>query len=452
MVATAATRCTLVPSVTKVATQKKFLGKSSRGAQRLQTTKVRAAPIFEIAEEALGAVSEAVTTVSPDILDAYQSSALGSSTTKVVEEASNASMLSGGDSELSPLLIAGAAVIALGGPLLAFFLRQPGAKSLSAAAAFNVLADTPDSVLIDLRPKADVKEYGSPDLRSVGGRRKYVKIPTDEQEFDVESFERAVRDKEVVIFLDSYGGFAKKATEALQRADEIFQGEAAYVIDGTVGPGGWLNSDMPWRKPFSLSLPSVDKLVENYKEDPSPTNTALTVLGGLSLASYVFVEYEGLVELLSVFVGGSFLASKFLLAEDRETTNRQISEFLNTKKAPEDFVQEMEQFKEKVSPEKVSSSEDVVDTTTAKAEAAVEVEEKTAEVFEEVVKAKVETVEEEKTETETVQQAAEEEENITGGGELVTPAAAEAEKEEEKPVEKQPEKKSDLLKEFGLDR
>ena len=110
----------------------------------------------------MGAVSEAVTTVSPDILEAYQSSALGSSTTKVVEEVSNASAAGGDVIELSPLLLTGAAAIALGGPLLAFFLRQPGAKSLSAAAAFNVLADTPDSVLIDLRPKSEIKEYGSP--------------------------------------------------------------------------------------------------------------------------------------------------------------------------------------------------------------------------------------------------------------------------------------------------
>merc|ERR1712176_18682 len=396
---------------------------------RLQTTKVRAVPIFEIAEEAAETVSEAVTTVSPEILEAYQSTALGSSSTKVVEEVNNVSAAAGGDSELSPLLLAGAAVIALGGPLLAFFLRKPGAKSVSAAAAFNVLADTPSSVLIDLRSKAQVKEFGSPDLRSVGGRRKYVKMPTDEQEFEIEKFEKVVRNKEVVIFLDSYGGFAKMATEALQKAEEIFEGEVAYVIDGTDGPGGWLNSDMPWKKPFALGLPSVEELVENYKEDPSPTNTALTFLGGLGLASYVFVEYEGLVELLSVFVGGSFLASKFLLAEDRETTNRQIKEFLNTRKAPEDFVQEMEEFKEKVSPEKTESVK----------EKKPAVEEKSAEVVVQEIKAEVEDESEAKlVEQEMIEEKVEE---------PVTPAAVKVEEQKDDVV--QPT--SDLLKEFGLE-
>merc|ERR1719171_1878970 len=53
------------------------------------------------------------------------------------------------------------------------------------------------------------------------------------------------------------------------------------------------------------------------------------------------------MEALSLFLGGSFLASKTLLAKDRETTNRQIKAWLDNKEPPADLVQEVEDFKGK---------------------------------------------------------------------------------------------------------
>ena len=363
--------CEGLESISRSISSKHFFGfpfsscvSGTRKAPR-QDTKVRAVPLFEVAEEAVGAVSDAVTdvvseaaptvSVSSDVLDAYQSTA-GLASAQAAEASAAVAVAQDSGLPVSPVVLGAAAVLVIGGPLLAFALR-PSEKSISAPAAFNLLAEVPGSVLIDLRPKSSVDSEGKPDLRSVG-RKKYVKMPTDEEEFDIEAFAKIVAGKEYVIFIDSYGGFAKKATKSLQAAKDLFEGEVAYVVDGTDGPAGWRNQEMPWRKPFSLSLPSVDALVENYKNDPSPTNTALTILGGLSLGSYVFVEYEGLVELLTVFVAGGFLAKKFLLAEDRETTNKQIMEFLNTKKAPEDLVKDIESFKENVVPESAAAKVD----------------------------------------------------------------------------------------------
>ena len=244
------------------------------------------------------------------------------------------------------LAIAGATALVLlvGGPLLVFALA-PKEKSVSAAQALDTLADEANGVLVDLRPKVAVKEEGTPDLRSVGGRRKYVKMPAImDEEIDIERYANLVDTKDVVIFLDSYGGYAKEVARLLakEKVDNV-----AYVTDGTEGPFGWKATEMPWKKPFALSLPDFSEVVENYKEDPSPTNTALAVAGGVGLLSFLFIEYEGAMEALSLFLGLSFLASKTLLAKDRETTNRQIKAWLDNKEPPADLVQEVEDFKGK---------------------------------------------------------------------------------------------------------
>ena len=71
----------------------------------------------------------------------------------------------------NPLLVVGGlALLAI--PLIAIGLTGSGSKvkGVSAAKALDELANNPSAVIIDLRSKADVKEEGSPDLRSVKAR------------------------------------------------------------------------------------------------------------------------------------------------------------------------------------------------------------------------------------------------------------------------------------------
>ena len=71
----------------------------------------------------------------------------------------------------NPLLVVGGlALLAI--PLIAIGLTGSGSKvkGVSAAKALDELANNPSAVIIDLRNKADVKEEGSPDLRSVKAR------------------------------------------------------------------------------------------------------------------------------------------------------------------------------------------------------------------------------------------------------------------------------------------
>merc|ERR1711985_63513 len=341
--------------------------KSARATNALfeiagETVESVTATVSEISDTVSGtieAVSTDVDTVSEAVATTVATTA--DSVAQVAAPVSDVAAQSGGGLPEGAALIAGGAVVVLGGigGLLALLLK-PSARAVSAAQALDILAETSKAKLVDLRPKADVNAIGSPDLRSVGGRSKYVKLPTDEVDFDAEKYQKLVDDNEFVIFLDTYGGFAKQVTQSFveQKAQNV-----AYVADGTNGPAGWLNSEMPWRKPFSLSIPSFDAVVEQYKEDPTPANTALAAVAGVGLVSFLFVEYEGLVEFLSFFVGGSFLASKTLFAKDRATTERQIKEFLNTKEPPKDLVREVEDFKDRVLPERPAKegSSDVLD-------------------------------------------------------------------------------------------
>merc|ERR1711977_278345 len=363
----------LVQRSTRRALPKKSGRKTARQIKSARATNA----LFEIAEETVESVTATVSEISDTVSGTIEAvstdvdtvseavattvATTADSVAQVAAPVSDVAAQSGGGLPEGAALIAGGAVVVLGGigGLLALLLK-PSARAVSAAQALDILAETSKAKLVDLRPKADVNAIGSPDLRSVGGRSKYVKLPTDEVDFDAEKYQKLVDDNEFVIFLDTYGGFAKQVTQSFveQKAQNV-----AYVADGTNGPAGWLNSEMPWRKPFSLSIPSFDAIVEQYKEDPTPANTALAAVAGVGLVSFLFVEYEGLVEFLSFFVGGSFLASKTLFAKDRATTERQIKEFLNTKEPPKDLVREVEDFKDKVLPERPAKegSSDVLD-------------------------------------------------------------------------------------------
>ena len=367
------------------------LAAESRKAARHGVKAQAAQAIFDLAEEAADAVvttvaetvdaasevvTETVSTASDAAVEAYQSAASGGMAVASADQAA------GG---INPaILVAGGAAVVLGGAVALVVALLPKDKPVSAVKAFNILAETPGAKLVDLRPKSAVKEEGTPDLRSIGGRKKYLKVPTDmSEEIDFDRFQGIVDASEFVIFLDSYGGFARDVSKKF--TDEKYE-NVAFVSDGTVGPAGWVSSEMPWREPFAFNLPQFDEVVENYKENPTPANTAAAVLGGVGLLSFLFVEYEGLMEFLSFFIGGSFLASKTLLKEDRETTERQIKQWLNTGEAPTDLVKEVEDFKEKVAPEaQERKPEPVAEPEPQPVAAAAPVEEVVEEVVEEIV-------------------------------------------------------------------
>merc|ERR1712219_43881 len=240
----------LVQRSTRRALPKKSGRKTARQIKSARATNA----LFEIAEETVESVTATVSEISDTVSEisdtvsgtieavstdvdtvseavATTVATTADSVAQVAAPVSDVAAQSGGGLPEGAALIAGGAVVVLGGigGLLALLLK-PSARAVSAAQALDILAETSKAKLVDLRPKADVNAIGSPDLRSVGGRSKYVKLPTDEVDFDAEKYQKLVDDNEFVIFLDTYGGFAKQVTQSFveQKAQNV-----AYVADGT---------------------------------------------------------------------------------------------------------------------------------------------------------------------------------------------------------------------------
>eukprot|EP00873_Tetraselmis_striata_P012851 jgi/Tetstr1/433115/TSEL_022447.t1 len=241
----------------------------------------------------------------------------------------------------NPLLIGGA-ITAVAVPLLIkAFSSGTSIKTVSPAAAFEALAEADDIVFIDIRTKAEAKEEGSPDVRSTG--KKLVPIPlskmvkgelvTSEEAFVTALAKVANPEEQTLMLIDTFGPEAAKAAKLAAAAG--FK-QVVYVKGGCEGPGGWRQSELPWKEPFRIDLESLkklditgmtklaDKLAEEYKESPTVVKGGLAVAAAGAAAFVLFNEVEIILEVLGVWAAAQFLAKKLLFAEDRERTLKQI--------------------------------------------------------------------------------------------------------------------------------
>ena len=143
--------------------------KSARATNALfeiaeETVESVTATVSEISDTVSGtieAVSTDVDTVSEAVATTVATTA--DSVAQVAAPVSDVASQSGGGLPEGAALIAGGAVVVLGGigGLLALLLK-PSATAVSAAQALDILAETSKAKLVDLRPKADVNAIGSP--------------------------------------------------------------------------------------------------------------------------------------------------------------------------------------------------------------------------------------------------------------------------------------------------
>lgn len=63
-------------------------------------------------------------------------------------------------------------------------------------------------------------------------------------------------EKIVLIVSDSAGSVAAQGA-AMKLAEAGFGKNVFALKGGLTGPGGWKDSDLPWKEPFELSLPSL---------------------------------------------------------------------------------------------------------------------------------------------------------------------------------------------------
>ncbi|GFY90251.1 thylakoid rhodanese-like protein [Actinidia rufa] len=122
--------------------------------------------------------------------------------------------------------------------------------------------------------------------------------------------------------------------------------KAAYAIkDGAEGPRGWLNSSLPWippKKTLSLDFSDLtDAIGDAIGEGSDALPVTLGIAAATGIGLLAFTEVETLLQLLGSAALLQVISKKLLFAEDRKQTLQQVDEFLTTKVAPKELVDEI---------------------------------------------------------------------------------------------------------------
>ncbi|KAJ8573127.1 hypothetical protein K7X08_009638 [Anisodus acutangulus] len=137
--------------------------------------------------------------------------------------------------------------------------------------------------------------------------------------------------------------------------------KAAYAIkDGAEGPRGWLNSGLPWivpKKTLSIDLSNLSDALDGVLGEGSDAVTVgLGAAAAAGLELFAFTEVETILQLLGSAALVQLVGKKLLFAEDRKQTLQQLDEFLTTKVAPKELVDEIKQIGKALLPDMVSSN------------------------------------------------------------------------------------------------
>ncbi|KAF8412135.1 hypothetical protein HHK36_000091 [Tetracentron sinense] len=167
-------------------------------------------------------------------------------------------------------------------------------------------------------------------------------------------------------------------------------GEAQLLdirFDGSSEVVAELNSELPWILPkrmLSFDFGDLKDAIGGALEEGSdglPVTLGIVAATGLGLLA--FSEIETALQLLGSAALIQFVSKKLLFAEDRKETLQQVNEFLNTKVAPKELVDEIKEIGKALIPSSVegktlpavtegNTNTTVPDTLVQKAQAVLE--------------------------------------------------------------------------------
>nr|CAD1843302.1 unnamed protein product [Ananas comosus var. bracteatus] len=190
----------------------------------------------------------------------------------------------------------------------------------------------------------DFKEVGSPDVKGLKKKAVSITYRGGEKLGFLKKLSSKFKDpaNTTLFILDKFDGNSEFVAE-LVTANGF---KAAFAIkDGAEGPRGWIKSGLPWtppKKALIVDFGDLNDAISTALEESSdglPVTLGLAAATGLGL--FAFTEVETLLQLLGSAAIIQLVTKKFLFAEDRKVTLRQIDEFLNTKVAPKELVGEI---------------------------------------------------------------------------------------------------------------
>ncbi|XP_009761641.1 rhodanese-like domain-containing protein 4, chloroplastic [Nicotiana tabacum] len=259
----------------------------------------------------------------------------------------------------NPLVIAGG-VVALALPVVLFqVLEKPKSWGVeSAKTAYAKLGDDESAQLLDIRAPAELREVGSPDIRGLKKKAVTVAYKGEDKPGFLKKLALKFKDPEntTLFILDKFDGNSELVAE-LVTANGF---KAAYAIKGGAeGPRGWLNSGLPWNAPkktLSLDLSNLSDALDGILGEGSDAVTVgLGAAAAAGLGLLAFSEVETILQLLGSAALIQLIGKKLLFAEDRKLTLQQVDEFLSTKIAPKELVDEIKQIGKALLPETMSS-------------------------------------------------------------------------------------------------
>jgi rhodanese-related sulfurtransferase len=121
------------------------------------------------------------------------------------------------------------------------------AGDLTASAAFELVRDNPDAVLVDVRTTAEWAHVGVPDLRELGKDVVFLEWQQGPQRSlnpaFVDELKQAVPPDVPVVMICRSG---VRSVAAAHAATAAGLGPAYNVLEGFEGAGGWQRNGLPW--------------------------------------------------------------------------------------------------------------------------------------------------------------------------------------------------------------
>lgn len=246
--------------------------------------------------------------------------------------------------ENSGVIIAGIVLVGLPLVLIRILSNPKTWGTVSAEDAYSKLGDGPETQLVDIRTLQDIREDGSPDIRSLKKRVAQIVYEDDESFLQKVSAKFEDPSNTTLYILDKFDGNSARVAKLV--AENGFK-SAFAIKDGAEGARGWQNSGLPWLIPksvFTVDFANLKEALDSALEDSSglvPVTVGVAAAAGVGLAA--FSEIETVLQLLGSAALLQVFVKKLLFAEDRKITFQQIEEFLDTKVAPKELVDELKE-------------------------------------------------------------------------------------------------------------
>ncbi|KAL5572079.1 hypothetical protein UlMin_021676 [Ulmus minor] len=216
----------------------------------------------------------------------------------------------------------------------------------SARNAYAKLGDDANAQLVDIRPPVEFRQVGGPNIGGLGKKPVSIVYKGEDKPGFLKKLSLKFKEPEntTLFILDKFDGSSELVAELVT----VNGFKAAYAIkDGAEGPRGWMNSNLPWIEPgkaLSFDLGNLtDAIGDAIGEGSGGLSVTLGLAAATGLGLLAFTEIETILQLLGSAALVQFVSKKLLFAEDRKETVKQVEEFLNTKIAPLELVDDVKQ-------------------------------------------------------------------------------------------------------------